>query len=66
MTIGITTKKVKKDNEFVLVEELFQLWICVRPIEKAFKLIERPLIQKGGICSKVFILVRVRIPSAVR
>lgn len=52
MTVGITTKKVQKYNKFVLVEELFQLWIFVRPVQKALKLLERPLIQKGGIYTK--------------
>lgn len=49
MTIGIATKKVEKENKFVLVEKGFQVGIVVRPIKKALELIKRPLVQKGGI-----------------
>lgn len=66
MTVGIAAKKVEKENKFVLVEKLFQLGVMVRTVEKALELIKRPLVQKGGICSEVFVLVRIRVPSGVR
>lgn len=66
MTVGIAAKKVEKENKFVLVEKLFQLGVMVRPVEKALELIKRPLVQKRGICSEVFIFVGIRVPSGVR
>lgn len=44
MSIGIATKQVEKDRNIILVEQLPQLLIMLGPVQKALKLVKRPLI----------------------
>lgn len=44
MSIGIATKQVEKDCNIVLVEQLPQSFIILRPVQKALKMVKRPFI----------------------